>query len=341
LQSTFASTLAHAGADPLEVLGAHWEFLFKPGDVRSEEFYFPCRHDGDLGRSLAPHHPVRSRWSRPADQADPLAEIRAAVHADRLPIVAVDNFHLPFRPAFGDVHAAHLIIVYGLDERRGRIYLSDAMPPAFQGPIAITDFLRAWSSANPRDVQDAFFSDSDIDRRLLMVRLGDHFPALDARLLKHVLSANLALFQADHSDGHSDGHGDDHSDGHGDGHGGVGWAGRAGLRRFTDDLIDRARAGDARALEETYPFGWGMQAQASLHGELLREWGARHDVPEVREAGRYAEAVAHAWTGLRITAAHGRTDPVAASADLARHARVLRSAYESAMAGLHEAKEAL
>lgn len=321
LQSTLAGQIAAAGADPLEVLGAHWEFLFIPGDVRAEEFYFPCRHEGDVARSLAPHHPVRSRWLRPADPADPLTEIRTALSAGRLPIAAVDNFHLPFRPAFGDVHAAHLLVVYGIDEERGTIEVSDAMPPAFQGPIAISDFLNAWSSANPRDVQDAFFSDSGIDRRLLDVTLGQDFPVLDASLLRQVLRTNVELFET--------------------GRNGADWRGRAGLRRFTEDLVDRAEAGDARALEEAYPFGWGMQAQAGLHGELLRVWGFRHGVPEVCEAGRLAESVAHAWTGVRITSAHGRADPVAAAGDLARHARRLRNAYESAMAAEHQAEEAL
>ncbi|HST66657.1 MAG TPA: BtrH N-terminal domain-containing protein, partial [Mycobacteriales bacterium] len=167
LQATVATVLLRDGHDPLEVLGAAWEFRWIPGDVRSEEFYYPCRYAGDLGRSLAPRHPVRSAWRRPADPADPLAEIRAAVAADRLLVAAVDNFHLPFRPAFGDVHAAHLVVLSGLDERRGLVYLSDAMPPAFAGPIPVPDFLAAWSSANPADEQDDFFSDAGIDRRLL------------------------------------------------------------------------------------------------------------------------------------------------------------------------------
>jgi hypothetical protein len=321
LQSTFASQIVAAGADPLEVLGAHWEFLFIPGDVRAEEFYFPCRYEGDVGRSLAPHHPVRSRWVRPADPADPLAEIRAAVRAGRMPIAAVDNFHLPFRPAFGDVHAAHLLVVCGVDEDGGMIEVSDAMPPAFQGPIAITDFLNAWSSVNPRDAQDAFFSDSGIERRLLDVSVGPDFPVLDASLLRRILRTNVELFETGQDDRN--------------------WRGRAGLRRFTEDLVGRAEAGDARALEEAYPFGWGMQAQAGLHGELLRVWGSRHGVPEVCEAGRLAESVAHAWTGVRITSAHGRGNPVAAVGDLARHARRLRNVYEAAMAAEHQAEEAL
>ena len=180
LQSTLAAVLIQAGHEPLPVLGAHWEFLFQPGTVRSEEFYYPCRYPDDPARSLAPDFPVRSQWVWPASDADPLAEIRAALAAGRPIIAGVDNFFLPFRPAFGDVHAAHLLVVTGLDEAAGRISVSDAMPPAFAGSIALPDFMNAWSSTNPRDVQDAFFSDSGIDRRMLEVSLGETFPKVDA-----------------------------------------------------------------------------------------------------------------------------------------------------------------
>ena len=161
LQATFGSLLIRVGADPLAVLGAGWRFLHLPGDVRSEEFYYPC-HDADLGAALAPHHELHSRWWQPADEDDVWLEVRASLADDRPVIAAVDNFHLPFRPAYGDVHAAHLVVVYGLDEVRGLVYVSDAMPPAFRGAVPIEEFLRSWGSANPTDVQDAFFSDARI-----------------------------------------------------------------------------------------------------------------------------------------------------------------------------------
>lgn len=319
LQATFASVLLRRGHEPLEVLGAHWEFRHRPGDVRSEEFYFPEREPGDLLASIAPHHPVSSTWA--AGHGDRPLDALAAALRDGPVIAAVDNFHLPFRPAFGDVHAAHLLVVHALDEERGVAQVSDAMPPAFAGPIAIADFLRAWSSENPRDAQDAFFSDAGIERRYLRVSIGEPFPELDAAMLRGVLADNRRL--------------------HATGGDGGDWCGRAGLVRYLDDVLERAAGGDARALEEAYPFGWGMQAQASLHGELLRTWGQRHAAPAVREAGRAVETVAHAWTGLRMTAAHGRTDPAAATPDLARHARRLRHAYDVADEWIADAEEAL
>jgi hypothetical protein len=323
LQATVATVLAHHGQDPLGTLGAAWEFLYKPGDVTAEEFYFPCRQP-DLARSLCPHHPVRSAWRRPADGERPLAELERAVAAGRLPIAAVDNYHLPFRPAFHDVHAAHLVVVYGIDLQRGEVHLSDAMPPAFQGPIPVADFERSWGSLNPDDHQDAFFSGARIGCRWLLVELEGRFPPMDAAWLRRVLAANLAGFVAAPRGGDP-----------------TGWAGLAGLRVFSDQLVGRARAGEARALEELYVLGWGLQAQASLHGELLRTRGGEWDLPALREAGRAVEAVAHAWTGLRITGAHGRGDPAGRAADLRRHGERLRRRHEEALEAVAMAVEAL
>ncbi|TCO55597.1 BtrH N-terminal domain-containing protein [Actinocrispum wychmicini] len=318
LQATFGSVLRHAGHDPLDVLGLHWEFRHKPGDVRSEEFYYPCATPGDLAASLAPHHPVSSAWHQ-ADELDrPLDALADELSRGRLVIAAVDNFHLPFRPAFGDVHAAHLLVVYGIDEHN--VHVSDAMPPDFAGPIPVADFLRSWSSANPTDVQDAFFSDSRIDRRYLTVDVGAEFPTLDRALLAKALDHSLELF-----------HGPSHGD----------RTGLAGLGEFLDEVLKAAETADSATVRDVYPFGWGMQAQSGLHGELLRTWGLREDVPAVREAGRLVETVAHKWTGLRVCAAHGHPEPEAAAKELARHANALRQAYESAVDGLAEARSAL
>lgn len=305
LQATFGTLLAREGADPLAVLGAGWRFVHIPGDVRSEEFYYPCPDgDADLGAALAPHHGLHSRWWQPADEDDLWAEIRARLAADRLVIAAVDNFHLPFRPAYGDVHAAHLVVVYGLDEVRGLVYVSDAMPPAFSGAVPIEAFLRSWGSANPTDVQDAFFSDSRIGRRCLDVWLDAPPAPLTPELLAGCLRTDSEIF-AD--------------------------SGLAGFDAFAADLVGRCRAGDTGALRELYPFGWGMQAQASLHGELLRRCGREWGDPALAGAGRAVESVAHAWTGLRITGAHGLGDAEAASADIAHHATVLRGRYGEAV----------
>ncbi|MFG2947056.1 BtrH N-terminal domain-containing protein [Streptomyces adustus] len=316
LQSTFGSVLIREGADPLAVLGAGWRFLHLPGDVRSEEFYYPCPADAsggtDLGAALAPHHELHARWWQPADENDVWREVRAALADNRLVIAAVDNYHLPFRPAYGDVHAAHLVVIYGLDETRGVVHVCDAMPPAFRGAVPIEKFLLSWGSANPTDVQDAFFSDSKIGRRCLDVRLDAPPAPLTPELLGRWLRTDVDGFTT----------------------AGPARTGLAGYDAFAAELLERCRAGDADALRELYPFGWAMQAQASLHGELLRRCGREWDDPALAGAGRAVEAVAHAWTGLRFTGAHGLEDPSAAASDIAHHATTLRGAYVRAVAAV-------
>ncbi|MEU3773481.1 BtrH N-terminal domain-containing protein [Streptomyces sp. NPDC032472] len=308
LQAALGSFLVREGADPLEVIGAGWRFLHLPGDVRSEEFYYPCI-EGELGSALAPHHALHARWWQPADEHDVWREVREHLANDRLVIAAVDNFHLPFRPAYGDVHAAHLVVIHGLDETRGVVHVSDAMPPAFRGAVPIEEFLRSWGSANPNDVQDAFFSDARIGRRCLDLRLDAKPEPLTPELLGSYLRLNIEGFTTAGPDR----------------------TGLAGYDAFAAELVDRCRAGDAGALTELYPFGWGMQAQASLHGELLRCRGHLWGDPALAGAGRAVEAVAHAWTGLRFTGAHGLDDPRAAASDIAHHATVLRGRYAQAV----------
>ncbi|WP_431876125.1 BtrH N-terminal domain-containing protein [Micromonospora marina] len=318
LQTTFAAVVDTAGGDPLEVLGAGWEFRHIPGDVRTEEFYHPSRHPEDLGRSIAPHHHVRSRWTTPAADRDPLSELADEIAAGRLPIAAVDNFHLPFRPAYHDVHAAHLIVVYGVDLARGLVLVSDAQPPAFTGPIRAEDFLAAWGSANPADDQDAFFSATRIDRRYLRVEIGDSRP-LDRDGLRAALRANVDGFTAaPASDGGA-------------------WTGLAGLRRYLDEVVAAAAAGDSATVRDVYPFGWSMQAQACLHGELLRTVGVDRDLPCLREAGRAVEAVGHTWSGLRVTAAHGWPAPQAAAESLEHHGARLQQRYQCAVEAVDRA----
>jgi hypothetical protein len=207
------------------------------------------------------------------------------------------------------VHAAHLVVVHGLDQTRGLVHVADAMPPAFRGAVPIEQFLRSWGSANPEDVQDAFFSDSRIGRRCLDVRLDAPPAPLTPELLGGFLRTDVEDFTT----------------------AGPGRSGLAGYDEFAAELVDRCRAGDAGALRELYPFGWAMQAQASLHGELLRRQGRDWADPALAAAGRAVESVAHAWTGLRFTGAHGLANPRATAPDITHHATALRGAYARAV----------
>ncbi len=322
LQACLATVLLHAGADPLRTLGLRWEFFCQPGRVRREEFYFPCRYEGDLAKSIAPFSAVSSRWWCPPDPSDPLAALVGPLTDDLPVIAAVDNYYLPFRPAYHDVHAAHLIVISGIDTERGEVSVLDSTPPTFCGAIPAADFLRAWGSANPADVQDAFFSSSEIRNRCLTVSVTGEVAPLDRGGLAAAVRANLADLRADSADN------PDHGT----------WAGLPGARRYLADLADSGQAGDIEVLADAYAFGWAMQAQAYLHSELLRELGVNWRLPALREAARAVAEVAHAWTGVRMTAAHGRSDrPVAGT--LGRHCDRLLHSYERAAGVLDEVAE--
>src|SRR6185312_7338475 len=106
-------------------------------------------------------------------------------------IVAVDNFYLPFRPAYQDIHAGHLIIVYGFDEESELVYVLDSMPPAFMGPIALADLKAARSSLNPTDNRDDFFSNAPVANRWLEINFNAPSPQLTRTWVANVIHANL------------------------------------------------------------------------------------------------------------------------------------------------------
>jgi hypothetical protein len=325
LQSTLATLLIDAGAEPLSALGLAWEFRYIPGDVRPEEFYWAARHPGDLARSVLPYHDVRSQW-QPLSADDPVAEIEAALARGRLPVIAVDNYYLPFRPAYHDLHCAHLIVVSDVDRRGGAVQVSDAMPPAYQGPLSIADLRLSAGSDTPADLQDRFFSGGRTGGRWLDVQLAPPYPDLTPERLADVLAQNLRGFAGTGSAASSPA-----------GH----WTGTGGLEKF-GDLLATAAAADDRALAgEIYTYGWGPQAQAALHGELLRRCGAAWGRPGLAEAGRRVEQVAHRWSGVRVSAAHSSYGSPAARSSLARHVRVLAGAYQEALAALEHARAEL
>ena len=91
------------------------------------------QHARDVGEHAGPQlavdQPVRSRWHQPADGADGWEQVRAHVLASRPAVVAVDNFHLPFRPAYQDVHTNHLLVVFGFDDEAEAVEVIDSVPP--------------------------------------------------------------------------------------------------------------------------------------------------------------------------------------------------------------------
>jgi hypothetical protein len=308
LHATLATVLLHGGHDPVTVLGAPWEFRRRPGAWTTEEYYFLAEPDS-LAKRLALFHPFESTWQRGAD--DGLDELRGALAAGVLPIAAVDNYWLPFRPAFHDVHAAHLLVVYGITATE--VLVSDAQPPAFQGAIPIADFLASWGSVNPPDDADVFFSASPSGRRWLRAVMRGPVPEPDLDWLGHVIRDNLARYRP--------------------GSAGDTQTGVAGLRCYLDELCSLTPGTDAtaEALSELYVISWNIQAQAGLHAEFLRRQGITWKIRELVEAAAGVAAVAHGWTGVRMTGAHARVWRRHRFDELRRHSTELLSRLDVAL----------
>lgn len=199
--------------------------------------------------------------------------------------------------------------------------MSDAQPPAFEGALDADALLTAWRVGGATNERNVFFSGKFVETvtRWLDVRLGTPFPDFGPERLCTALQANLHRF----------------------GPGAGEWSGLSGLRRYLGELVNGARSLDRRALVESYTFGWEVQAQASLHGELLRKYGFEWRVPALSETGRRVEQVAHRWSAVRVQSAHGHGDPVGAAEPLTRHGRRLLAAYEEALESTEAAIAAL
>lgn len=302
LQATFGVLLRFHGADPLDVLGSAWQFGYRAGDVRREEYYFPCLR-GSLAASLAPYHPVSSRWHEPVDAEQGWQQVRDAVAAGRPVAVAADNFHLPFRPAYRDVHTNHLLVVYGFTARR--VLVADPVPPRFQGEITIAELTAARDSDNPvRHDRDLFFTATPIANRWLELSLDGPLPELTPTRLRTVLAANLTSWRQPDT-------------------GGPQYHGLAGQARFLADAADRLAADDPTVVDETFVVAGVALAVTGLHGDFLAAAAERFDDPALRELARRVDRIAHHWSAVRISTATGRTDGAAAARSLRERADTL------------------
>ena len=284
LQTTVGSILMEHGLRPVDVLGLACEFAFAPGDVMREEFYRPAQSSGGVAADLCPYHDVESAWTTGAN-ADDLIDL---IETHSSVIVAVDNYHLPFRPAFHDVHAAHLVVVPAW--RRTALgavefYVSDVQPPRFQGWLAAEHLVASWTSGNPSDTQDVFFSSQEIGGRGLTGkgRSGPDEPTTGQ--VARALQGNLDRWDTGAA-GPSD----------------RVWTGRAGLRRFVERL--RESRGVPAELRGAYTFGWAMQAQAFLHGRFAQEFAQRTKQDRLLDVAASADRVVSAWSNVRLLSAH-------------------------------------
>jgi hypothetical protein len=318
LHACAATLLDHAGADPLQVLGAAWQFRYTDGDYRPEEYYFPVPDGSSLLAALAPYHPVGSRWHRPASAEQGWQEVRQQMIAGRPVAVAVDNFELPFRPAYSDVHSNHLVVVYGFDDGRGTVTVLDAVPPYFNGEIPLSRLTAARDSGNQiRHERDMFFADNPIGNRWLELVIGEAGPADPPA---GYLARNLKQFQAECSDGE--------------------YLGRDGLQRF---LLEQERrlAGGESVADELFVVAGVALATTAVHADWLAETGRRLDLPGWPELARQVSRVAHHWSAVRILAALSRpgagltgaapSEPVSAGR-LARRRQALLSDLDRALA---------
>lgn len=288
LQTTIASIASTTGTEPLDVLARSVNFYPELG-VRHCEYYHPHHPSDGLLGWVCPDSAVTGEW-QVCTGLDQLATMLQ--HGPV--IVPVDNYHLPFRPAYHDVHAAHLILVTGHRQHDGacQFHVSDAQPPAFYGWLDADDLVRAWSSENPEDEQDAFFSGASGAERVLSVTV----PATGTSSLADRLEqARAGAYRLLADSG-------------------------PGSVRAARDLLERL---DDAHLPDLYVVGWWHQAQAHLHGE--RWSGSTEAMDGVHSAiSLAAHRVSTAWTPVRITAARS----IRVSTALRAHISDLVHSYE-------------
>ena len=299
LHAGTATLMDSLGREPDHLLGAAWGFEYRSGDVRAEEYYWPCRAGQSLLAAVAPAAGISSHWHTPRDAADGWAEVRAELAAGHLVAVAVDNFELPFRPAYQDVHANHLVVVTGFDDEAGTVDVLDPVPPAFAGPLEQERLLAARDSGNPvRHDRDMFFTAVPIRNRWLSVsRAGEPMTwALES--VRERIAANVRDWTepAGPAAGEPDG---------------PTWQGAAGLDTF---LRDRGRALETGqdVVDELFVLAGTALAAAAVHADWLATAASAFARPDLAEAGRQVQSVAHHWSAVRILVALGRKDPTVA-----------------------------
>ncbi|MEO7260450.1 MAG: BtrH N-terminal domain-containing protein [Jatrophihabitantaceae bacterium] len=311
LHACAATLVSHAGYAPLEALGAGWHFYYQLGDLRSEEYYFPCPDGRSLLSSLAPFSPISSCWRWPRDTEQGWHEVREHLLTGSPAAVAVDNFELPFRPAYQDVHSNHLVVVYGFDDESHSALVLDAIPPFFRGELPLPVLAAARESGNRvSHERDMFFADNPIGNRWLQL-LTDSAPAGDGSPAGF-LARNLKDFQAAAEPGS--------------------YRGRDGVARFLDEMSTRLEGGQPIA-DELFVVAGVALATTAVHADWVADTGRRLGLAGWPELARQIERVAHHWTAVRIMGSLSRTGEVTAQRLRGRRAALL-SDLDRALAGV-------
>ncbi|WP_017603273.1 BtrH N-terminal domain-containing protein [Nocardiopsis alkaliphila] len=289
LQIDIGHVLELQGWDPVQVLGAGWRFRTPQGPVEPVEYFHPAGER--LQEEFCLYHPVRLTWHEPRDPRTAHDDVIDALTRVRGVIVAVNNFHLPFRPAYHDVHAAHLIIVTGWDERRELYRVIDPMPPAYSGTLPRSVLEKARRDISVDHKSDPFFAGSRPAWRWLEVVATGPQPRADMAWVDKVMSTNIAALNRPDQGPHA-------------------------LATYLFELPRRIERHGSRALREIYVLGWPAQAEAAFHSAFLYRMATRFERPDLADAASSVGRVAHAWTGFRIAAAHAAAEdePTSASA---------------------------
>lgn len=304
LYSTFGTVLTSRGIDALACLGRNCRVDLDPLEDPSTEFYRAARSDAGILDDIAPGLGWRSQWHL-ACEVDELVDQLTGSHTL---IVGVDNYHLPFRPAYHDVHAAHLVIVSAVrDAAAGREFLvTDAQPPAFSDWLPEEHLRAATFSSNPPDAQDEFFSSAPLEGRYLTFDAPTNRLASDRQLVVGALRENLASWTGATTS--------------------QTLQGEVALIQLLELLIDGRPDGGIQPTA-LYTYGWSPQAEAHLCADFLTRVSLQGQDLDLRDVARAARAVGLAWTDLRLVGAY--PPPLAQLAEHARRAvEHLRGAYQ-------------
>lgn len=322
LHDGMAVVLLYYGYDPIDTLGARWSFFHDSAAVTQEEFYYPSP-TGHLGLDLAPFHGLKADWRCAPDGKRLLADVVSAVREGRPVLVVEDNFHMPNRPAYQDVHAAHLVLVTGYEDETRTFRVLECTPPLYHGPISYEQFYKAVGSDNEaREAsRDYFFAGRELAFRWIDIQ-NPPLPSLEpAASVETIIRQNVTDLRAPAS----------HV---------TPLKGLIGLNKYLTTIVETAATDERIArtkLSEIYTVGWAHLAQTALHADYLKAHGLRLQRPTLLLAARRVDHVAAAWTGLRLWGAHGAHGDVpvgVAVEQLRRRIRPMISLHEAALEAL-------
>ena len=124
--------LAGPGASAL--LGVRWSFArFDPRSQALAEFELPVAWSDFAARLRRHGGTILEAHSSDGDE-----ESYERLALGQPVVVAVDSFHLPYRPAFRRVHSARTLLLQSLDAKAQTVEVVDVWPPTFTGKVPLS-----------------------------------------------------------------------------------------------------------------------------------------------------------------------------------------------------------